>query len=283
MTAANVTAIQGFLNSLQCPKSICPPIASFSIVLCESPLPYINCDNPAGAMLSIENIKLSGTINGQFFKNMGGGWVGLSLKNNSLSGTIPRELIQLPNLRFVLLENNLLNGTLPSALSTWSQSDKLFSVSSNRLSGTLPSGIFSAGSYSFFRADDNQLSGTIPSAVAQQVFCNDSTCRAICSRVTSPRHCSLLQISAFLPKTHSCHARRRVVAIAASDSACWSLHSPRLRLMHPACRRYRRGHRQRRSAQFRCRYRRHSLSTLQAQLRITWFRLPAIQLFRELH
>jgi hypothetical protein len=105
MFLVNASAMNVFLESLQCPKTICLRPASALLPVCgnASTTPsYIRCDDMAGPMLSVENLTLCGTINGQLFKDMGEVWVGLFLRNASLAGTIPSELVQLPNLRYLL-------------------------------------------------------------------------------------------------------------------------------------------------------------------------------------
>lgn len=77
-------------------------------------LRFIHCDDPAGPMLSIENVLLNGTINGPLFAAMGDVWV--------------------------VQRNNRLSSTLPAALATWSIPRKFFSTASNQLVDTLPAG-----------------------------------------------------------------------------------------------------------------------------------------------
>jgi hypothetical protein len=195
MFLVNPAAMNVFLEALQCPLTICQRPASLPAVLpvCgnSSTTPsYIRCDNAAGPMLSVENLNLSGTINGQHFNDMGDVWVGLFLRNNSLTGTIPSELVQLSNLRFLLLDNNLLSGALPIA-SARAMED--LRVSGNQLTGAIPSEYFSGihmpsivrlhfGANKFSGSlppidafpprldnlflNDNELSGALPSALS---------------------------------------------------------------------------------------------------------------------
>lgn len=112
----NNSATQAFLDALQCPTSFCvrlPPSPTTSVCGPGASLAFVYCDS-IGPSLWIENIALSGTINGPLFKAMGSIWTGLLLINASLSGTIPSELVRLPDLRFLRVESNKLTGTLPS-------------------------------------------------------------------------------------------------------------------------------------------------------------------------
>ncbi len=61
----------------------------------------------------------------------------INLGGNLLSGTIPLELAQLPELEQVLLSDNVLRGTLPAQLAQAS-SLALLDVANNVLNGSLP-------------------------------------------------------------------------------------------------------------------------------------------------
>jgi len=166
MFSINSSATRAFLDALQCPKTVCASLGSdgtTSVCGTAAKLQFIRCDDPAGPMLSIENVSLSGTIDGPLFAAMGNVWVGLFLANRSLSGSIPSELVHSTNLRYLRLENNNLGGTMPTQQSAAAMLD--FRVNRNRLSGTIPSTYMSSSGFPeivrlFFA--DNQFSGSLP-------------------------------------------------------------------------------------------------------------------------
>lgn len=161
MFTINSSATLAFLDALQCPTSFCNMPANATTVCGLSTYPFILCDNEAGPILSIENLTLSGTINGPLFASMGNVWVGLVLVNASLTGTIPSEILQLPSLRFLRLDNNLLSGTLPSEPSGVAMVD--LRVTRNLLSGTIPKAyLFGMPSIVRLYLGDNRFSGSLP-------------------------------------------------------------------------------------------------------------------------
>jgi hypothetical protein len=167
MTAVSTPALEVFLNELGYPIRMFANLPTLTTVACGSvAYPFIRCNESAKPILSIENLPLSGTINGQLFKDMGNVWAGLNLVNTSLSGTIPSELFQSPVLSFLRLNNNLLTGTLPTDVSGDAAIQEVL-LQRNRLSGTIPSAYLTqltAIVRLYF--GENQFSGSLPAVSA---------------------------------------------------------------------------------------------------------------------
>lgn len=83
------------------------------------------------------------------------------LSFNNLSGTIPKELADLTELKNLLLDNNKLSGAIPSELGSLNKLSAL-KLSHNELSGSIPKEIGNASSLQSLSLGDNQLSGSIP-------------------------------------------------------------------------------------------------------------------------
>jgi hypothetical protein len=199
MFAINATAAQPFLDALQCQSQPCRFDESEIVSLCNTNniarFWFVRCDDPAGPVLSIENVTLKGTINGTLFKAMGDVWVGLNLINTSLSGTIPPELFQSTNLLYLLVTNNSLSGSLPSEPIATSMLD--LRVNKNRLGGTIPSAyLTNMPSIVRLHFGENEFSGTLPVVSAfpsrlDTVFFNNNdlsgTLPAVLSTWSNPR------------------------------------------------------------------------------------------------
>ncbi|MCD7973290.1 MAG: hypothetical protein LUG18_11605 [Candidatus Azobacteroides sp.] len=63
---------------------------------------------------------------------------GLSLNNNNLRGSIPEEILQLSELKYLILEGNELTGQLPSGLSEL-ENLEILNLSKNQYEGAMPS------------------------------------------------------------------------------------------------------------------------------------------------
>jgi hypothetical protein len=175
MFAIDSSSTRAFVDALQCPISVCAPLPANTTLVCGPAVAnfaFILCDNPTGPILSIENVPLSGTINGPLFASMGDVWVGLLLVNTSLTGTIPSELVQLPNLRFLRLENNLLTGALPSEPSGAAMQD--LRVTRNMLTGTIPKlYLVSMPSIVRLHFGENRFTGSLPAVGVYPQYLNN--------------------------------------------------------------------------------------------------------------
>ncbi|KAJ0983860.1 hypothetical protein J5N97_002216 [Dioscorea zingiberensis] len=84
----------------------------------------------------------------------------LSLKDNSLSGTIP-DLSPLSNLKALFLDHNHFSGRFPTSLASLHRL-RTIDLSHNTFSGPIPGGIVGLDRLSYLRLDSNRLNGSIP-------------------------------------------------------------------------------------------------------------------------
>lgn len=88
--------------------------------------------------------------------------VGLDLKNNNLSGSIPSELTVMRALAIVDLSINNLMGTIPTRFGS-SASLEIFNVSYNDLSGSVPTdGMFRTATADSFAGNHGLCGGILP-------------------------------------------------------------------------------------------------------------------------
>ncbi len=85
----------------------------------------------------------------------------LALNNNSLSGSIPAELGDLTNLRELYLRENNLTGSIPAALGDLTNLEWL-SLYNNGLTGSIPAELGKLTSLEVLYLQSNSLSGSIP-------------------------------------------------------------------------------------------------------------------------
>ena len=97
--------------------------------------------------------------------NQAGRVTNLTLLGNNLVGTIPAELANLANLRYLSLENNQLSGTIPAELANLDNLQRL-NLRSNQLSGAIPAELANLDNLQRLNLRSNQLSGTIPAELA---------------------------------------------------------------------------------------------------------------------
>ncbi|MCV6636644.1 leucine-rich repeat domain-containing protein, partial [Candidatus Albibeggiatoa sp. nov. NOAA] len=88
----------------------------------------------------------------------------LSLSRNQLTGTIPNELGQ--SIQLLYLNDNQFTGTIPSELSQLTKLQTLY-LNNNQFTGTIPSELGQLGELQKLYLSNNQISGTIPSALSQ--------------------------------------------------------------------------------------------------------------------
>ncbi len=86
---------------------------------------------------------------------------GLTLVNNGLKGSLPRELGDLDNLTILLLHDNQLTGPIPPELGKLSLLERLGALR-NQLSGPLPPELGGLRSLQTLVLDENDLSGPLP-------------------------------------------------------------------------------------------------------------------------
>nr|XP_008363344.2 tyrosine-sulfated glycopeptide receptor 1-like [Malus domestica] len=93
----------------------------------------------------------------------------ISLRNNSLSGSIPFEIGQLRYLQQLDLSINNFSGNIPDQISNLTELERL-KLNNNRLSGEIPSSLSSLHFLSTFTVAYNNLEGRIPAGTQLQGF-----------------------------------------------------------------------------------------------------------------
>jgi len=96
----------------------------------------------------------------------------LRLGGNSLSGSIPSELVNLTNLRDLYLHDNSLSGNIPAELGNLTNLTSL-ALHSNSLSGSIPSELGNLTNLTNLYLDDNRLSGNIPAELGNLTNLSD--------------------------------------------------------------------------------------------------------------
>ncbi|KAL2455596.1 putative leucine-rich repeat receptor-like serine/threonine-protein kinase [Forsythia ovata] len=83
------------------------------------------------------------------------------LKEQSLPGSVPREMVRLPYLQVIDLSRNYLNGTIPPE---WGTMEQLVNISllGNRITGPIPGELANISTLTDLVLEYNQLSGNIP-------------------------------------------------------------------------------------------------------------------------
>jgi hypothetical protein len=114
----------------------------------------------------------------------------LYLHNNALTGVIPTEFGQLPDLTTVALAENFMNGTLPSELGSLTTAVVAMYFSGNKFSGTIPTELGGLLELDTFTLHDTRLTGSVPSAVCGlfdsaalkvlSVDCTEISCHCNC-------------------------------------------------------------------------------------------------------
>ena len=87
--------------------------------------------------------------------------VALTLDDNGLTGTIPKELGQLSELRTLHLSNNALSGAIPSAMGSLDRLERL-DLAANRLRDEIPAELGKLSELQVLSLRYNRLSGAIP-------------------------------------------------------------------------------------------------------------------------
>ncbi|XP_076958585.1 putative LRR receptor-like serine/threonine-protein kinase At1g53420 [Bidens hawaiensis] len=87
--------------------------------------------------------------------------VSISLKGQSLPGTLPPELVNLRYLQNLDLTRNYLSGTIPPQ---WGSMEQIVNISLlvNRLTGSIPKELGNISTLKSFSVEDNMMSGAIP-------------------------------------------------------------------------------------------------------------------------
>uniref|UniRef100_A0A6B2KYR0 Uncharacterized protein n=1 Tax=Arcella intermedia TaxID=1963864 RepID=A0A6B2KYR0_9EUKA len=92
---------------------------------------------------------------------------GLDLSINQLSGTIPKSMVQLSQLKYLYLFNNMLNGPLENLGNV--SSIAFLGLANNMFSGTIPSALWMFPKLEILHLDNNQIEGTIPPQISNLI------------------------------------------------------------------------------------------------------------------
>nr|AAB82755.1 receptor kinase-like protein [Oryza longistaminata] len=120
-----------------------------------------NCSN-------LQEVELAGCKFGGVLpdsvSNLSSSLVSLSIRDNKISGSLPRDIGNLVNLQYLSLANNSLTGSLPSSFSKLKNLRRL-TVDNNRLIGSLPLTIGNLTQLTNMEVQFNAFGGTIPSTL----------------------------------------------------------------------------------------------------------------------
>ncbi|XP_021772461.1 probable LRR receptor-like serine/threonine-protein kinase At1g07650 isoform X2 [Chenopodium quinoa] len=99
----------------------------------------------------------------------GGRWhlKNLSIKGQSLSGSLPKSLVKLPYLKTIDLSRNLLSGMIPKEWATMKL--EYLSLMANQLSGQIPKFLGNITTLTYLSIESNSFSGTIPAELGKLV------------------------------------------------------------------------------------------------------------------
>lgn len=87
----------------------------------------------------------------------------LSLRSNSLFGTLPSDILSLPSLQYLYLQHNNFSGELTNSLPSISKQLVVLDLSYNSLSGNIPSGIRNLSQITVLYLQNNSFDGPIDS------------------------------------------------------------------------------------------------------------------------
>jgi Leucine-rich repeat (LRR) protein len=90
--------------------------------------------------------------------------ISIQLNNNTLKGTLPREIGLLTNLLTLIISYNNFTGTIPTEIG-YLTSLTDFEADSNDFNGTLPTEIGYLTGLTIFYVNENQLTGALPSEI----------------------------------------------------------------------------------------------------------------------
>ncbi|KAM0063244.1 putative non-specific serine/threonine protein kinase [Helianthus debilis subsp. tardiflorus] len=87
--------------------------------------------------------------------------ISISLKGQSLPGTLPPEFVNLPYLQYLDLARNYLSGTIPPQ---WGSMERILNISllANRLTESIPKELGNISTLKSLSLEDNRMGGTIP-------------------------------------------------------------------------------------------------------------------------
>ena len=92
--------------------------------------------------------------------------IDITLASNNLTGFIPSEIGDLPNLVFLYLGENSIGGTIPTRIGLLTKLEELY-LQRNRISGTIPSAIGDLQSLKQLHIFENRLTGSIPGDIGK--------------------------------------------------------------------------------------------------------------------
>lgn len=143
---------------------------------CPSSWNGIVCNGENVAAVVLDNLNLSADADLSVFSNLTM-LMKLSLANNSITGQIPSNIGDIPQLEFLNLSNNLFFGPLPNGIGNLKGLQKL-DLSGNNFSGPIPSSLSGLASVQSLDLSRNSFSGPLPTLLTKLsnlVYLNLST------------------------------------------------------------------------------------------------------------
>jgi Leucine-rich repeat (LRR) protein len=119
----------------------------------------VSCNNNGQVTsLRLDDLELSGNLPDLSHLSM---LVELDMDSNTLSGTLPTWIGELPYLEIVDFDSNNLTGTIPTEIGNASKL-RVIDLDGNQLSGSIPEEVGSLMNLYFLQLDFNLLTGSIP-------------------------------------------------------------------------------------------------------------------------
>ena len=98
--------------------------------------------------------------------NSNGRVQGISLVENGIQGTLPPEIGDLTNLKWLFLNGNQIRGTIPQTITQVTSLEDLW-LGENQLGGTIPEGIGNMTSLQYLALDHNDIAGRLPDSIGR--------------------------------------------------------------------------------------------------------------------
>ena len=166
---ANQSAIVAKAETYQVgtsPQAFCDTVTEIPVSQCEVLVSLYNSTNGDNWISNTGWLQTNTPCSWYGVECEGGNNVlGIRLRDNNLSGTIPNEIGNMTTLNGLRLDNNNLTGTIPSEIGNLIYLDILY-LDNNQLSGSIPPEFGNLSNVFDVDLGRNQLSGDIPQEIA---------------------------------------------------------------------------------------------------------------------